>query len=56
MYRISSHYDVLVTFDYALTSALIASTAFAHPSVLSEPPSFVRTGYKDDQISGNFNL
>ena len=44
-------YDVLVTFDRVLTSALIrflASTASVLPSALSESTSCVRTSYKED--------
>ena len=41
-------YDVLVTFDRVLTSALIELTASVLPSALSESTSCVRTGYKED--------
>ena len=44
-------YDVLVTFDRVLTSALLAIfelTASVLPSALSESTSCVRTGYKED--------
>ena len=57
MYMANSLYDVIVTFDHVLTSALIvfkqcliASTASAHPSALSEPTSCVRTGYKEELL------
>ena len=49
--RAMTFYDVLVTFDRVLTSALIAifeSTASVLPSALSESTSCVRTGYKED--------
>ena len=41
-------YDILVTFDRMLTSALaiFASTASIHPSVLSDSTSCIRNGYK----------
>ena len=46
-------YDVLVTFDHVLTSALtflviLELTASVLPSALSESTSCVRTGYKED--------
>ena len=48
--RAMTFYDVLVTFDRVLTSALtdFEFTASVLPSALSESTSCVRTGYKED--------